>query len=36
MIVGIGLIGTVSATLAAWFVNRHSDPAPIPDAARRY
>ena len=26
MIVGIGLIGTVSATVAAWFVTRHSDP----------
>ena len=26
MIVGIGLIGTVSATVAAWFVNRHSEP----------
>ena len=26
MIVGIGLIGTVSATVAAWFVTRRSDP----------
>ena len=26
MVVGIGLIGTVSATVAAWFVTRHSDP----------
>ncbi len=26
MIVGIGLIGTVSATVAAWFVNRHREP----------
>jgi len=26
MIVGIGLIGTVSATVAAWFVRRHSEP----------
>ena len=26
MIVGIGLIGTVSATVAAWFVTRHSEP----------
>jgi voltage-gated potassium channel len=25
MIVGIGLIGTVSATVAAWFVGRHSE-----------
>lgn len=28
MIVGIGLIGTVSATLAEWFVNRHQVPPP--------
>ncbi|HEX3198753.1 MAG TPA: ion channel [Propionibacteriaceae bacterium] len=28
MIVGIGLIGTVSATVAAWFVRRHSDSEP--------
>ena len=28
MIVGIGLIGTVSATLAEWFVNRHQVPGP--------
>jgi voltage-gated potassium channel len=27
MIVGIGLIGTVSATVAAWFVTRHSEPS---------
>src|SRR6476659_1224606 len=26
MIVGIGLIGTVSATVAAWFVTRPSEP----------
>jgi voltage-gated potassium channel len=26
MIVGVGLIGTVSATVAAWFVTRHSEP----------
>ena len=26
MVVGIGLIGTVSATVAAWFVTRRSDP----------
>jgi voltage-gated potassium channel len=26
MVVGIGLIGTVSASVAAWFVRRHSDP----------
>jgi hypothetical protein len=24
--VGVGLIGTVSATVAAWFVRRHSEP----------
>ena len=34
MIVGIGLIGTVSATVAAWFVTRHSEPdTQQPDAA---
>jgi voltage-gated potassium channel len=34
MIVGISLIGTVSATIAAWFVNRHSKPETQPtDAA---
>jgi voltage-gated potassium channel len=34
MIVGIGLIGTVSATVAAWFVTRHSEPDTQPtDAA---
>jgi voltage-gated potassium channel len=27
MIVGIGLIATVSATVAAWFVTRHSEPS---------
>lgn len=27
MVVGIGLIGTVSATVAAWFVNRRADAA---------
>ena len=26
MVVGVGLIGTVSATVAAWFVRRRSDP----------
>ena len=26
MVVGVGLIGTVSATVAAWFVRRHSEP----------
>lgn len=31
MIVGVGLIGTVSATTAAWFVNRRR-PVPSPDA----
>lgn len=31
MIVGVGLIGTVSATTAAWFVNRRK-PLPSPDA----
>jgi voltage-gated potassium channel len=30
MIVGIGLIGTVSATVAAWFVRRHSEPGTQP------
>jgi hypothetical protein len=24
MILGVGLIGTVRATVAAWFINRHS------------
>jgi hypothetical protein len=34
MIVGIGLIGTVSATVAAWFVNGHREPDTQPaDAA---
>jgi voltage-gated potassium channel len=28
MIVGVGLIGTVSATVAAWFVTRQSEPHP--------
>jgi len=27
MFVGIGLIGTVSATVAAWFVTRREEPA---------
>jgi voltage-gated potassium channel len=27
MVVGVGLIGTVSATVAAWFVRRHSEPS---------
>jgi voltage-gated potassium channel len=31
MIVGVGLIGTVSATVAAWFVRRHSEPGTEPD-----
>ena len=31
MIVGIGLIGTVSASVAAWFVRRHSEPSTEPD-----
>jgi len=26
MVVGVGLIGTVSATVAPWFVTRRSDP----------
>jgi voltage-gated potassium channel len=30
MIVGVGLIGTVSATVAAWFVRRHSEPGTQP------
>jgi hypothetical protein len=30
MIVGIGLIGTVSATVAAWFVTRPGDTVPEP------
>ena len=30
MIVGVGLIGTVSATVAAWFVRRHSEPVTEP------
>jgi voltage-gated potassium channel len=34
MIVGVGLIGTVSATVASWFVTRHSEPVTKPaDAA---
>jgi hypothetical protein len=33
MIVGIGLIGTVSATVAAWFVRRHSEPGTRPTNA---
>jgi len=30
MIVGVGLIGTVSATVAAWFVTRHREPGTQP------
>jgi voltage-gated potassium channel len=30
MVVGVGLIGTVSATVAAWFVRRHSEPVTEP------
>jgi voltage-gated potassium channel len=30
MIVGVGLIGTVSASVAAWFVARHSEPGTEP------
>jgi voltage-gated potassium channel len=30
MIAGIGLIGTVSATVAAWFVRRDSEPVTQP------
>ena len=30
MIVGVGLIGTVSATVAAWVVGRHSEPGAQP------
>ena len=30
MVVGVGLIGTVSATVAAWFVRRHSEPGTQP------
>ena len=30
MIVGVGLIGTVSASVAAWFVRRHSEPGTEP------
>jgi voltage-gated potassium channel len=33
MIVGIGLIGTVSATVAAWFVTRPAEGAPLNDQA---
>jgi voltage-gated potassium channel len=36
MIVGIGLIGTVSAAVAAWFVNRHSQPDIQPPMWRRW
>ena len=35
MIVGIGLIGTVSATVAAWFVTRPSEPGTEDAEARR-
>ena len=31
MVVGVGLIGTVSASVAAWFVRRHSQPSTEPD-----
>jgi voltage-gated potassium channel len=31
MVVGVGLIGTVSASVAAWFVRRHTDPGTEPD-----
>jgi hypothetical protein len=31
MVVGVGLIGTVSASVAAWFVRRHSQPGTEPD-----
>jgi len=30
MIVGVGLIGTVSASVASWFVRRHSEPGTEP------
>lgn len=30
MVVSVGLIGTVSATVAAWFVRRHSKPGTEP------
>jgi hypothetical protein len=32
MIVGVGLIGTVSATVAAWFVGRDSEPSDVASA----
>ena len=31
MVVGVGLIGTVSASVAAWFVKRHSKPGTEPE-----
>jgi voltage-gated potassium channel len=31
MVVGVGLIGTVSASVASWFVRRHSQPGTEPD-----
>jgi voltage-gated potassium channel len=31
MVVGVGLIGTVSASVASWFVKRHSEPGTEPD-----
>jgi voltage-gated potassium channel len=31
MVVGVGLIGTVSASLGSWFVRRHSQPDTEPD-----
>ena len=30
MIVGVGLIGTVSATFSSWFVTRHTEPGAEP------
>jgi hypothetical protein len=30
MIVGVGLIGTVSASVASWFVRRHREPGTEP------
>jgi len=30
MVVGVGLIGTVSASVASWFVRRHSKPGTEP------
>ena len=36
MVVGVGLIGTVSASVASWFVKRHSGPAPSPTTSCRW